>query len=140
MSAVSDMLVADPAQERYATWLAWGTRTGFVLLVVIFIGYTTGAVPAHVPVGSLPSLWGLPASEFLARTDISPGWGWLDLAHHGDMMNLVGIAVLASCSVPCLAAVAPLFHARGDRLHAWICVLEIAVILLAASGVLASGH
>lgn len=55
-------------------------------------------------------------------------------------MNLVGIAALASCSVPCRAAVAPLFRARGDRVHAGICVPVIAVILLAASGVLATGH
>ncbi|MBK7660593.1 MAG: hypothetical protein IPJ28_16400 [Betaproteobacteria bacterium] len=130
----------DPVQARYASWLEWGTRAGFLLLVAGFAAYTTGFVPAHVPVDRLPSLWGLPATEFLAQTGIGIGWGWLGLVRGGDMMNLVGIALLASCSLPCLAAVAPLFHARGDRIHAWICALEIAVILLAASGLLAIGH
>jgi len=28
----------------------------------------------------------------------------------------------------------------ANRVHAWICVLEIAVVFLAVSGVLATGH
>lgn len=133
-------LPAGAEQERYARWLARGSRLGFAMLVVGFVAYVTGMVEAHVPIARLPALWHLPAGEFLAATGIEPGWGWMALAHRGDVMNLLGIAVLAAISIPCLLAVTPIFHARGERSLTAICILEVAVLLLAASGVLAGGH
>lgn len=53
------------------------------------------------------------------------------------MLSLTAIALLASCSIPCLATVIPVFRARGERIFALICVAQIAVLLLAASGMLA---
>lgn len=140
MPEVSGSPVPDTAQERYASWLERGTRLGFVLLVAGFLAYMFGVVPAHVPVDRLPALWTGPASTYLELSGMRTGWGWVDYAHRGDVMNLVGIAVLAGCSLPSLAAVAMHFHSRRDRIYAAICVLEIAVIALAASGVLAVGH
>jgi hypothetical protein len=131
---------ADAGQERYARWLARGTRLGFAMLVLGFLAYVAEAVEAHVPIDRLPDLWHLPAEEFLVAAGIEPGWGWSALAHRGDLMNLVGIAVLATASVPCLLAVVPVFRARGERALAAICVLEVAVLLLAASGLLTGGH
>jgi hypothetical protein len=127
-------------QERYAQVLAWGTRIGFGLLVAGFLAYTLGLVHPHVPVDRLPELWSLSAAEFLRETELRTGWSWIDVAHRGDMMNLAGIVVLAGCSIASLLAVVPIFHARGDRVYVAICVLEVAVILLAASGFLVTKH
>jgi hypothetical protein len=52
----------------------------------------------------------------------------------------VGIALLSGCSLVCLAAVAAIYARRGDRVYAAICVLQSAVLVLAASGVLTAGH
>lgn len=132
---------AEPLEQlRYAAWLEWGTRAGFVLLVAGFALYVTGVVAPHVPPDRLPELWTLSSAEYLRTTGLGSGWDWLRFAHRGDMMNLVGIAWLAGCSVACLAAVIPVFRARGDRTHVAICALEIAVIVLAASGILTAGH
>lgn len=60
--------------------------------------------------------------------------------HRGDIAGLVGIAVLAGCSVLCLLALVPMYLRRGDRAYAALCVAEAAVVVLAASGVLAAGH
>lgn len=125
-------------QARYARWLAYGTRLGFAMLVLGFAAYVAEIVEAHVPIERLPDLWHLPAEDFLIAAGIEPGWGWAALAHRGDVMNLLGIAVLASVSVPCLLAVIPLYRARGERIFVAICVLEIAVLALAASGLLGS--
>lgn len=133
-------MTPDAAQLRYAHWLGWGTRTSFAVLVLAFGAYATGLIDPHVPIEMLPRLWALPASEFLRATDAAPGWGWAQLAHRADMLNLVGISLLASCSIPCLAAVIPVFRASGERAFAAICALEIAVLLFAASGVLAVVH
>ena len=59
---------------------------------------------------------------------------------HGDHSNMIGIAVLAGCSVPPLLALIPLFMRQRDIVYAIICALEVVVLLLAASGLLTSGH
>lgn len=127
-------------QLRYARWLEWGTRLGLVLLLLSFAAYLGGFVPSHVPRRQLPELWSLPVGEYLQRTGTPGGWGWLQLAGHGDMANLVGIALLASCSLPPLLALVPLHLRRGDRIYAALCLGEVAVLVLAASGLLHGGH
>ena len=127
------------ARRRYARWLRWGTRVSLAILVLSFGAYATGLVAPHVPIDSLPQLWVLPSGEFLQATGTTPGWGWATLVHRADLLNLVGIALLASCSIPCLASAIPIYRARGQHALAAICALEIAVLLLAASGLLAGG-
>ena len=40
----------------------------------------------------------------------------------------------------CLLAIVPTYVRRRDRVYAGICILEIMVLLLAASGILAPTH
>ena len=127
-------------QERYARCLSWGAHLGLALLIAGFAVYAFALVPPHVPHERLPYLWSLPAAEYLRQAGIPAGWGWASLVGRGDLGNLVGIAVLASCSIPCLIAVMPLYRKRGERVYFWICALEIAVLVLAASGALVAGH
>lgn len=133
--------VEQPAeQHRYATWLDWGTRIGLVVLLVSFGAYVVGLTEAHVPVSRLPELWVHPVGRFLEMTGSPVGWGWLAMLHRGDVAGLLGIAILAGCSVLCLLALVPLYLSRGDKAFAAVCLAEVAVVLLAASGWLAGGH
>ena len=125
------------AQVRYAKWLAWGTRVGLALLVATFVLYVVGILPPHVPIERLPELWRMSSSQLMAETGLRPGWSWAGLLARGDMLVLAAIAVLSTCSALCIAAVVPIFRARGERVFVAICVLTILVLLLAASGVLA---
>jgi hypothetical protein len=127
-------------QAVYARLLDLGAKLGFVVLVAGFANYLLGLLPHHVPVDRLPELWSLPLSEYLARTATPTGWQWLALLARGEFPGLFGIAILSGCSLAPLAAVAALYVRRGDRFYAALCALEIAVLLLAASGVLTSGH
>jgi len=127
-------------QRRYGAWLAWGGRIGMAALLLGFVAYASGLVGPHVPMERVPELWHLPAADLLREVGLRPGWGWAELLHRSDMLMLGAIAFLASCSALCLAAVIPLFHARGERIFVGICVAEIAVLTLAASGLLAFGH
>jgi hypothetical protein len=129
----------DPIQLRYARWLAWGTRVGLACLVLAFAAYVLGVAP-HVPIERLPVLWELSAPELLGETGVKPGWHWASLLHRSDMLLIAAIALLSSISVACVAAVIPAFAKRGDRVFVAICVLQIAVLLLAASGLLAGTH
>jgi len=54
--------------------------------------------------------------------------------------RLAGIEILAGCSMLCLLAIIPVYLRRGDRVYAAICIAEIAVLVLAASGALTVGH
>ncbi len=137
---MSEATRAAPDQARYARLLAAGTTAGLALLVVLFGLYMSGLVAPQVPHEALPALWTLPADRFLAETGIPAGWGWIALAGRGDVLTLAGIAILAFCSVPCLAAVMPLYWAAGQRLLFSICAVEILVIAFAASGWIGGGH
>ncbi|MBL8341308.1 MAG: hypothetical protein JNL30_07545 [Rubrivivax sp.] len=127
-------------QLRYAKLLEWGARAGMALLAVSFAAYVLGWLPALVPPAELPRMWSQPVGAYLQATGAPTGWGWVTMIGRGDMAGLAGIVLLASCSVPCLLAVVPLARARGDRRFAWLCVAEVAVIALAATGWITAGH
>lgn len=125
---------------RYAHLLDWGARLGVLALIASFGAYMFGILPAHVPLEQLPSVWNLPVADYLQQTGTPTGWGWLSLAHKGDLSGLIGIAILASCSIPPLLGLIPLYLKRRDYVYAAICSTVIAVLVLAASGVLTGGH
>jgi len=138
---VDPAAVVQPAEQlRYARWLEWGTRAGLAALVLLFLAYGVGLVEPHVPHSRLPEVWNLPVSEFLVATGLPAGWGWLAFAHRGDIANLLGIAMLTGASLLALLALLPLYLRRRDRLYVALCLMQVAVLLLAASGVLTSGH
>ena len=110
------------------------------MLVAGFLAYVTGVVEERVVVDQLPALWGLSLPEYLRATQTPTGWGWIAHLHKGEFAGLLGIGVLAGCSVVCLAAIAPIYARRGDRIYAAICILEVIVVLLAASGILTVSH
>lgn len=126
--------------RRYAFLLDWGTRIGLLALVIGFAAYMSGLLTPHVPLDQLPGVWNLPVNTFLRRTGTPTGWGWLDLAHKGDLSNLVGIALLAGCSLPPLLGLIPLYLRQRDFVYAGICALIVIVLVLAASGLLTGGH
>lgn len=127
-------------QLNYARLLDAGARVGLALMVLAFLAYLSGVMPAHVPLSELPRYWGLPAHEFAARTHTPMGWGWLALVLKGDMACLLAIAWLAGCSLLCLVMLLPVYLRRGDRVYAALSLAEMVVIVLAASGVLVGGH
>ncbi|CAD5373719.1 conserved membrane hypothetical protein [Rubrivivax sp. A210] len=127
-----------PEQLRYARWLEAGARAGLVLLVASFAALATGLLPPQVALQRLPELWGLPVADYLRQTHATAGWGWLRDLAHGDSAGLAGIALLAGCSLAALLAVLPLYLRRGERLYAALCLAQVALIALAASGWLAS--
>lgn len=126
-------------QKRYATLLSWGSRSGLAILIVSFLAYVLGWMPAHVPVEQLPNYWTLPVAEYLHQTNSPVGWAWLTKIAEGDYASLIGIAWLSGCSLICLLAVIPIYKSRKDSIFVLLCIAALAVQLLAASGILRSG-
>jgi hypothetical protein len=131
---------ASPEQLRYARVLDAGMRFGLGVLVCGFVAYMMGWLPVHVPLAQMPGLWMLAAPDYLRVTGMPEGWGWLQMLGNGDVVPLVGIAILSSISGLCFVALLPLYVARRDWIYCAIAMLEIAVLTLAASGVLTVGH
>ncbi len=125
---------------RYATILDWGTRIGLVLLILGFAAYMLGLTTPLVALQDLPQLWGQPAAVFQQKTGTPLGWGWMAMLGKGDMLNLLGIAVLAGCSIPPLLSLVPLYLKRRDYVYVGLCLSIVVVLVLAASGVLTGGH
>lgn len=122
--------------QRYAALLFWGSRLSFVFLVASFYAYLSKALPSRVAPEHLGLYWDYPLDTFLERTNTPIGWEWLRHAACGELASLTGIAILASCSAPCLLAVSCVFLRRKDRIYASLCVLQVVIMTLAASGIL----
>jgi hypothetical protein len=121
---------------RYARWLAFGGRLGFAALVASFFIYLFGIIPPGIEPQDLPRYWGLPVAEYLAATGAATGWDWVRRLPQGDVLNFVGVAILGTVSVACYLRAAADFGRGHDRVYAAICVAQVLVLLIAASGVL----
>jgi hypothetical protein len=126
-------------QLAYANLLDSSMKLGFLSLVATFVLYLSGVLPPHLPVTDLPRYWALPVREYLAATGVRPGWAWLHLLGKGDFLNYLGIAFLSSVTILCYLSLIPIFRKKGNRIYSWLSIVEVAVLALAASGILTAG-
>ena len=124
----------------YARWLDAAAKTAFVVSLAAFLAYVLGVLPPFVPLDALPKLWGLGVDDYLRRTGAPSGWGWLAFFDRGDYLNLACLALLASVKLVCYLRVLPAMLTEGARLEAAIAAAQVAVLVLAASGVFAATH
>ena len=127
-------------QLAYADILEAGLTIGRYFLAGTFFLYVFGITIPKVPLSELPANWSLPAQEYSNLVGVSTGWGWLKLVHYGDYMNFLGIAFLSSVTIICYIRLLPITLRNRDRSLSTILLLEIILLLLAASGLLAVGH
>ena len=141
-------LGANEEQLLYARILASGMYVGLAFLLGTFALYLTGIVDPAVPIHELPRLWTLSAheylvtinEEFLHRDGLVVGWGWVLVLNKGDFLNFVGIAILALVTIACYLGILPTLFRKKDWIYFVIAILEVAVLALAASGVVSAGH
>lgn len=132
---------ATEEQIAYAKLLDMGMKVGLLTLIVTFLIYLTGILSPHVPVNDLPKYWSMPVKEYLLATNIHAGWSWLSMVGKGDFLNFIGIAFLAGVTIFCYIRVIPIFFRKKDGIYGIIAVIEVLVLVLAASGILrAGGH
>jgi hypothetical protein len=127
-------------QLAYADVLEIGLSIGRYFLAATFILYVCGITAPKVPLSELTANWSLPAEQYSRLVGVGPGWGWIKLVHYGDYMNFLGIAFLASVTAACYLRLLPISLRSKDHSFSAILLLEILVLFLAASGLLAVGH
>ena len=139
---------ADEEQLLYANILQVGMYIGLTLLLVTFALYASGIVAPAVPVERLPDYWTLDVHEYLEATnrdhlhheDPISGWSWLQVLDKGDYLNFIGIALLSGVTIVCFLGIVPTLIRKQDRAYVVMALLEVVILTLAASGILAVGH
>jgi hypothetical protein len=129
-----------PEQLRYAGILEKGSLLGLICLFVSFSLYLLGVLEPYIPVEKVCTLWKLDVQQFRSEAKIEAGWSWLSLLGRGDYSNFVGITVLAGVTILCYFATLPVMFRRKDNLYIVLALLQVAVLVFAASGVVALGH
>jgi hypothetical protein len=129
-----------PEQLRYAAVLEKGMYLGLACLFVTFAIYVSGIMKPYVPRQQLSEHWQKNVHEYLADAEIEAGWSWVGKLGYGDFINFVGIAILAGVTVPCYLAIIPALLKRKDMIYVVLALLEVIVLVVAASGVIQVGH
>jgi hypothetical protein len=126
-------------QLFYARILDWSTKFSFLLLLITFGIYVTGILSPYVPLEDLPKYWSQPARYYLQAAQIKVGWAWLEELHHGDFINFLPIAILATVTILGYLSVVVKFFRSRENFLGMIVIIQIVVLALAASGVLRTG-
>ena len=129
-------VTVSPAQLRYASTLFYLGIASFVTMLVTYFLYVFGVTTPLVPLDEMPKLWVHKSAEYLARAHIPQGWGWIKLLGKGDMAHFIGIALLASVTLICYVQLAWSFIKSKEGIMLAIAILEIIVLVTAASGIL----
>lgn len=127
-------------QLAYADLLEIGIRIGRYLLAGTFVLYVLGITPAKIPLSQLPAYWSMPADRYSNLAGVGTGWDWLTLSGYGDYMNFLGIAFLSGLTIVCYLRVLPFSLQRKDFVSGAMIVLEVIVLSVAASGLLAASN
>jgi hypothetical protein len=135
-------------QILYAKILEIGMSLGLGILLVTFALYIFGIVAPCVPVEELPNYWVMNVDDYVEATNNDhlhhehpiTGWSWLSVLGKGDYLNFLGIAVLSTVTIICFLGITPTLLRKKDRIYAAMALLEVAILALAASGILVVGH
>jgi len=147
-TGLPDCPAADEEQVLYAKILQVGMYIGLGLLLVTFTLYTSGAIAPAVPVEQLPDYWTMSVQDYLEATNRDhlhqehpiSGWAWVTIVGKGDYLTFVGITLLAGVTIVCYLGIIPTLIRKKDTAFVVMAVLEVLILTLAASGILAVGH
>jgi hypothetical protein len=113
---------------------------GLVCLFITFALYVFGVMEPYISLDELPQHWGKPVAQYLADAKIETGWTWVGMLGYGDFVNFIGIAALAGVTIICYLVIVPGLLKSKDLVYAVLALVEVLVLVLAASGVIAAGH
>jgi len=136
---MADKLQATEEQIAYAKLLDIGMKLGLLMLLISFTIYVLGIFTPHLPVTDLPKYWSMPVKEYLMATGIHTGWSWIYELGKGDFLNFAGIAFLSGVTILCYIRIIPILFRKKDTVYAVLAIIEVLVLVLAASGLLKTG-
>ncbi len=133
-------LEAGPEQLIYASILQKGMFAGLVILFITFGLYALNIMKPYIPLNEVSHYWSMNVHDYLQHAHIKTGWSWVGMLNYGDFINFVGVAILAGVTIVCYLAIVPVLLKSNDKVYVVLALLEVLVLSLAASGILAVGH
>jgi len=130
---------ATEEQVIYANILNIGMKIGLVGIIASFLVYLSGLMSPMIPVTEVSNYWGMKSHDYLVAANIQSGWTWVGLYRYGDFINFFPIAFLAGVTVFCYLAIIPTLLRKKDSVYAVIAMLEVLVLVAAASGLISTG-
>ena len=130
---------ATEEQLLYANILNKGMLVGLLGLIVTFIIYGAGILEPKIPLEEVQNYWVMPVSDYLQLSGIHAGWAWLGNLGYGDMLNFLPIAFLSLLTIVCYLAILPGLMRKKDTAYVVLVIIEVVVLVVAASGLLGSG-
>lgn len=130
---------ASEEQIRYANILNIGMYVGLLIIGITFILYLASILPPFIPLQELPNYWTMRSADFIHTLHTPTGWDWVFMLNRGDYLNLVGIAILAGLTILCYIVILPVLVRKKDKPYIIITILEVIILVFAASGILKSG-
>lgn len=124
----------------YAELVEKGVKIGLFILTISFFLYVSGLLEPKIPLSELNQYIGLSSKEYLKAVGLEQGWSWTRLVMKGDFLNLIGIAFLSLATIGAYIVILPIFFRKKNMPYAIMTVAEIAILILAASGLIATGH
>ena len=136
---MSDSVYPSEEQTKYADLLFYGCWLGLAVMAVTYLLYIFGIMTPLVPLADMPMYWSKSVGFYLEIARAPLGWGWASLLGKGDYLNFLGVVLLAGMSIFCYLRILPSLLRKGDKPMAVIAVLEVLVLLVAASGLVGAG-
>lgn len=130
---------AGPVQLAYASLLGRLSSVAIVVLAATFAIYLLHLRPASVPIEEIAAHWHLRSDQVRQMLELPAGWSILHEPGgllQGDALSYLSIILLSLIPVACLLAASLSFLREKSRAYVVISLLQVAVLLLASSGLL----
>jgi len=137
---MKEQLHASKVQLTYATVLSWTSTLGIIFIVAGYLVYVFQLLPTAVTPAEIAMQWHLRASEFHKAVPVPSGWDWVSQLGRSDVLSYASIVYLSSVTMICLAVIIPLFFKGKDRIYTIITILQVLVLVFAATGIISGGH
>ena len=130
----------EPVQLTFASILVWLVRFGLGLLFVTFVVYASGLIPSILAIADVPDHWHLSSNEYAELTDLEIGWAWLGAFDQGRTLVFAALVFFPTGMMVLAAVTVVLYLRQKVPAYALIAFLELVVLIVAATGILSTGH
>jgi hypothetical protein len=131
---------ADKVQLAYAGILGKATTLGIALIIIGYIAYAFQLLPLSLPIEQVAANWHLRASEFHNQLDAPLGWSCFSDPLKGDVLSYISLIYLGAVTMLCLFVAGIAFFREKNMIYTFFSFAQMAVLILAAAGVVSGGH
>jgi hypothetical protein len=136
-------IYADRVQFAYAKTLDIVAHAVMLVIGIGYLLYILRLLPLTVPIETIAGNWQLSSSELQSKLHVFCGWSCftsLPVLLHGDAVSYASVVMLSMATLFCLVTAVMAFFREKNHLFLMIAILQVVVLLVAASGVMTLGH